>query len=105
MLFAFCGMLPIILLIIESNLLKNEIFNMIVNIYCWILFISLIAWILFLMGIELPNFSTSWEGHYEYKNYFLFYIIKGMIIVYSQGLVAFFRTWTFGYDYFFYIMG
>ena len=77
MLFAFCGMLPIILLIIESNLLKNEIFNMIVNIYCWILFISLIAWILFLMGIELPNFSTSWEGHYEYKNYFLFLYNKG----------------------------
>ncbi len=72
MLYALCGILPILLLIIEEYKIKSNIFDTIVSVYCGILLISLIAWILFLLGMDLPNISTSWEGQYEYRNYFLF---------------------------------
>lgn len=77
MLFAFCGILPILLLLVEETEIKVAIFNTIVTVFCGILFLSLIGWILFLTGVDLPNVSTSWQGQYEYKNYFLFLYNKG----------------------------
>ncbi len=53
--------------------IKLELFNFFTKSFAVILAVSIFAWILFLFGVRLPNYSTDFNnGQYYFDNYYLF---------------------------------
>lgn len=64
--------------LILNDKLKTDILNFLTKAFAILMAISLFAWLVFLAGIPLPHFPTSYyDGHYLFENYYFFLLTKG----------------------------
>jgi len=71
--FAILTATLISVVLLLSDELKKEIFSFLSSIVAIIVFISLIEWLVFLIGIELPHSTVDFnDRQYVFNNYYLF---------------------------------
>ena len=59
---------------------KIEVLDFVTKGFAIIMFISLVAWVLFLLGIPLPNVKAEYnDGWYQFRNYYFFLCNQGII--------------------------
>ena len=68
---AVLRIIVISVIILLNDQIKIDLFRYITKSFAIIMFFSIVAWILFLIGFHLPHFSTEYN-QYSFENYFFF---------------------------------
>lgn len=66
----------LLLLIFSSEECLRQFLKLIIQVTAWMILISLFFWILFLIGVPLPHYSTLTNNYYKHSVYF-FFILNG----------------------------
>jgi hypothetical protein len=79
---AFLRIIIISTILLLNDKIKVDLFRFLTKSFAILLFISLFAWILFLLGFSLPYFETSFnDEQYIFDNYYFFLYNHGDMIL------------------------
>ena len=74
--YMFSRMLFVVVLIFSRVEYLRSFLKLVVQVTAFLILISLVFWVLFLLGVPLPHYSTLTNNYYEHTVYY-FFILNG----------------------------